>query len=357
MCWNYLRRYWINIFLCVVLVYGPYTVLRQKIDENKKIQERLAKIKPTVPPDLYEEITQLKLKLSKAEFRSSLLNFKFQNLNEKIQKLEDAESKNVDLSLPAIFRYLPHLKNQLFQPSYVISNGKGFFGVAYGVGINKLLQFERLLTLIDSLFKNKGKKVDWVLIVYVNINRQDNKEVVDKINNQFKDELEKGFIDIIVPPMNYYPDFKSVKGTFDDTNKTTIENSKTNLDNVFLMMYAEKKAPFYVQLSTSLIAKPHFDYKIQNFALKKSSTNVTWIELSFSMDGCFGKLYRTKELKRLIPFILEFYDIKPCNWLLFGFIGTLVCHLEKNDCVERIKSKRKQFRPVLFKSIYNGDKT
>ena len=352
MCWNYLRRYWINIILCVVFVYGPYNVLRQKVDENKKIQERLAKIKPTVPPDLYGEITQLKLKLSKAEFSSALLNFKFQNLNQKIQKLEKRGLNYVHLGLPVIFRYLPHLKNYAFEPSTVISNGKRFFGVAYGVGINKLLQLERLITLMDSLFKNKGEEDNWILIVYININKQDNKDVIKRITDQFQSELEKGLIDIVVPPMNYYPDFKRFPGTFGDTNITTIENSKTNLDNVFLMMYAEKKAPFYVQLSINLIAKPHFDRKIQNFALKKSFSNMTWVELSFSMDGCFGKLYRTKELKRLIPFILEFYDIKPCNWLLYGFIGSLVCHLEENDCVKRIKSYRKQFRPVLFKSIY-----
>ena len=324
-------------------------MLRQKINENEKNRERLAKIKPTVPPDLYIELKILKLKLSKAKFRSSLLNQELQEINKRIQKLEETELKSKQLASQSISYYLPHLKNQEFKPSKVISNGKGSSVVAFGVGVNKLVQLPRLIILLNSLVENKGENGNLIIIVYVNINELDNKAVISKVSDQFRDELKQGLIDVIAPPINYYPDFKDFSGTFGDTRITTIENAKTNLDNVFLMMYAKKKAPFYVQLSVNLIAQPQFNDKIRNFAVKKSSSNDSWVELSFSMEGCFGKLYRSEELKLMIPFIMEFYKIKPCNWLIFGFIGTRVCHLEKNDCVNRINSNRRQFRPVLFK--------
>ena len=353
MCWNFLRRYWFNFIIVFVLVYGPYAVLRQKMNEREEIQKRLAKVKPTVPIELYKQLESIKLQLTVEKFKSSLLNQELQDVYKGIQTLAKRNViGNSKLALPSsLHLHLPHLAENIFKPSRVVSpNNKTGIIVAYGVGVNKLSQLSGLTTLLDSLVSHKERDENLVFIIYINIkDERDDTLVINTILKQFDTPIKQGLIDIIVPPKNYYPDFQQFQGTFGDSDSVTIENSKINLDNAFLMMYAQKKAPFYVQLSVNLTAQPHFSKKIQDFAVKKASSNDSWVELSFSMDGCFGKLYRTADLKRLVPFIIEFYKIKPCNWLLFNYIGTHKCHLAKGNCAKTVRKNRKEFRPVLFK--------
>ena len=62
--------------------------------------------------------------------------------------------------------------------------------------------------------------------------------------------------------------------------------TKQNLDYCFLMMYAQSKGIYYVQLEDDIIAKPNYLSTMKNFALQQPSED--WMILEFSQLGFIG---------------------------------------------------------------------
>ena len=205
--------------------------------------------------------------------------------------------------------------------------------------------------MLQDLFShlNPDDRAESLFVLLIKT-RNDNSVVISKMEELFPIEIRSGLLDIIVPPSDFYPDYQDFEGSFEIPKSLKVKHAEKNLNMVFLMMYARAKAAFYVQLDLELpFIVPEFSSKIRKFVFNKVSLSDTWIELSFTTDGCVGKLYRTEDLDRLIPFILSSYSVKPCDWILFGFIQTIVCHPERSNCTDEVKKHRRQYRPVLFK--------
>ena len=203
-----------------------------------------------------------------------------------------------------------------------------------------------LRSLLQFLTPDDRKET--LFIVYVNI-AQGKDSLIASINDEFSKHVEEGLLHIIEPPTNFYPKRESAEKKFKISWNVTAQHSKDNLDIAYLMMYARTKAAFYVQLSLDLLAVPQYATKVKNFAIKKASLKETWFALSFSTQGCSGKLYRSNDLDRLILFFLMYHDVKPCDWIALSLAGTIFCHLEKENCDGVIKKQTRQYRPVLFK--------
>ena len=124
-----------------------------------------------------------------------------------------------------------------------------------------------------------------------------------------------------------------------DSSERVQWRSKQNLDYAYLMMYAQKRGRFYVQLEDDIIARENFVTTMKNFALEKMASKKPWFVIDFCQLGFIGKMFSTSSLPILIQFLLSFYNDKPGDWLLHDIIQTKVCKLGKSfknwqDCLK-----------------------
>jgi len=101
--------------------------------------------------------------------------------------------------------------------------------------------------------------------------------------------VESGLIDVIAPHHSFYPDFSSLKQTFGDAPERVKWRSKQNLDMAFLMMYAQPRGLFYVQLEDDILAKKNCVTSMKTFALEKMAKKEPWFVLVFCQLGFIGE--------------------------------------------------------------------
>ena len=66
----------------------------------------------------------------------------------------------------------------------------------------------------------------------------------------FKFEADSGLLEIIVPPLEYYPDLNNVKEdvVFNDSKDRVKWRTKQNYDFSYLMTYSQKRGTYYLQV-------------------------------------------------------------------------------------------------------------
>lgn len=94
---------------------------------------------------------------------------------------------------------------------------------------------------------------------------------------------------MIAPHPSYYPDMSTLKQTFGDSPERVKWRSKQNLDMAFLMMYAQPRGLFYVQLEDDILAKKNCVSTMRTFALEKMARKEPWFVLVFCQLGFIGK--------------------------------------------------------------------
>lgn len=124
---------------------------------------------------------------------------------------------------------------------------------------------------------------------------------------RFPEAIESGLIDIISPPLHYYPEFSSLRRTLDDDPERVKWRSKQNLDYAFLMMYAQSRGMFYVQLEDDILAKTNFITTMKSVALKAIVRRQNWFVLDFCQLGFIGKF----QLSSLDTFLCRCFAIVP----------------------------------------------
>lgn len=100
--------------------------------------------------------------------------------------------------------------------------------------------------------------------------------------------MESGLIDIVAPAAAYYPDLNQLRTTLGDSKERVKWRSKQNLDFAFLMMYAQPKGMFYVQLEDDIQVKRNFVTTMKTTALKQISNKQQWFVLDFCQLGFIG---------------------------------------------------------------------
>lgn len=175
-----------------------------------------------------------------------------------------------------------------------------------------------------------------------------------EIESQFKEHIESGLLEVIAPPMTFYPQFNStVKATLGDSLARTIWRTKQNLDFAYLMMYCQPKATYYVQLEDDILTKPAYLTKMKHFAFKHSQANRDWFLLDFCQLGFIGKLFKSRDLSTLALFFIIFRNEKPVDWLLVHLGETRFCRIDKDtkDCRKQMAAHWLYFRPSLFQHV------
>ncbi|XP_059502756.1 alpha-1,3-mannosyl-glycoprotein 4-beta-N-acetylglucosaminyltransferase A isoform X1 [Stegostoma tigrinum] len=269
--------------------------------------------------------------------------------------LKDLTNKNA-LKVPNIYHHMPHLLNSEESLQPAVQVGSGRTGVSLVLGIptvkRKVKSYlaETLHSLIDKL--SPEEKLDCVIVVFVGETDLDHvHSVLENLEKEFSTEINSGLIEVISPPIAYYPELSNLRETFGDSKERVRWRTKQNLDYCFLMMYAQKKGIYYVQLEDDIVAKDHYFSTMKNFALQLSSED--WMVLEFSQLGFIGKMFQSPDLNLIVEFILMFHKEKPIDWLLDHILWVKVCNPEKDakHCERQKSNIRIRFRPSLFQHV------
>ncbi len=182
-------------------------------------------------------------------------------------------------------------------------------------------------------------------------------KTIANINLAFKKELDNGFMDIIVPPNEFYPDLERIasqsvgKNTFNDPYERIKWRTKQNYDFSFLMSYSLKRGMYYLQLEDDVVAKYGCISAIFDF-INKQKTN-KWLILEFTQLGFIGKLFKTRDLPVFINFFLMFATDKPVDWLADSVFSVKTCDPERGHahCERSQIGLRARYKPSLFQHV------
>ncbi|XP_054967830.1 alpha-1,3-mannosyl-glycoprotein 4-beta-N-acetylglucosaminyltransferase-like protein MGAT4D isoform X5 [Pan paniscus] len=213
--------------------------------------------------------------------------------------------------------FFPHLRKEgRIYPDVII--GKGKTGVSFALGISTVNRgnysyLKQTLTSVVSRMTLSQEKDSVVIVLVADSNEDYLHSVVKMITKNWR--------------------------------------IKQVLDFCILMLYAQPKAKYYLQLEDDIIAKEMYFTKITDFVGNISSNN--WFFIEFSMLGFIGKLFRSEDLTHFVRFFLMFYKEKPIDWLLNDIFRVKVCDTGEDlrNCMKRKKQIRIQYKPSLFQHV------
>jgi alpha-1,3-mannosylglycoprotein beta-1,4-N-acetylglucosaminyltransferase A/B len=262
------------------------------------------------------------------------------------------------LRLPSVYDFLPHLLDSpsSLRPAFCFSRGRTGVSMVLGIPtVRREVQSYLLATLqnlIDSMSEEEA--ADSLLVIFIaEVDQEYVLQVAKQIETQFSEQMESGLIEVISPPASYYPDMENLRSTLGDSPERVRWRSKQNLDFAFLMMYAQPKATFYVQLEDDILAKKNFISVMKNHALQRISEKSPWFVLEFCQLGFIGKMFKCVELPWLVQFFLMFYNDKPVDWLLDHIIHTKTCSLDMDfkTCKKAKSQLWIHYKPSLFQHV------
>lgn len=271
------------------------------------------------------------------------------------RQMKEDFNKEVILQ-PNILVYMPHLREHPESLTANVVLGQGRRGVSMVMGVPTVRREKQtyLISTLRSLLNGltPAQRGDVLIIVFVAETDSDYvSSIADIISENFSREVRSGLLEVISPSKYYYPNFTSLKETLGDSKDRVRWRTKQNLDFSFLMLYAQDKGTYYVQLEDDVIAKADYLSSMKSFAMQQASKE--WLYLEFSQLGFIGKMFRTRDLLMIAEFFLMFQRDKPIDWLLDHILWVKVCSPERDakDCEEQKASLRHRYKPSLFQHV------
>ncbi|NXR65985.1 MGT4B acetylglucosaminyltransferase, partial [Rhadina sibilatrix] len=249
-----------------------------------------------------------------------------------------------------MYYYLPHLREyeDAIFPNVIFGQQRTGVSLVMGIPTVKRKKKNYLIDTLHSLLYqlSEEQEKDCVIIIFIAEVRWG----LTKILHSFPREVQSGVLEAISPPASYYPDLSNLKKTFGDSEDRVRWRTKQNLDYSFLMLYAQPKGTFYLQLEDDIIAKPDYIESVKSFAAQQSQD---WMILEFSQLGFIGKLFKSEDLPLIVEFFLMFCKDKPIDWLIDHLLWVKMCNPEKDAThCETEKSKlRIRAKPSLFQHM------
>ena len=227
---------------------------------------------------MYDNIFELAMRSVNAEFQemikkselTSLINqFKtiFEHIkgNEALNQLMEIQidysnitlDHHHDLTLPDIYQMLPNTfgSPDSLKPAFKLSlNPRDHVSVIIGIPIFKTNGNRKLETTLNSILNSLDphESLDCLVILLVADTGLNFVNSLTKgIQTNFKGHLESGLLEVISPPMSYFPKFICDHLHTNDC-QNGIEMSKKNLAYAFLMMYAQNRGLFYIHLKDDI---------------------------------------------------------------------------------------------------------
>ncbi|XP_008571505.1 PREDICTED: glycosyltransferase 54 domain-containing protein [Galeopterus variegatus] len=292
------------------------------------------------------------------ELVKALNKMKYEIISGNLVKTEvDTLTKNETLSntFEDLKFFFPHLrKASRTYPNVII--GKGKTGASFALGIptvnrgNHTYLKQTLTSLLSRMTLSEEK--DSVVIVSVADSNEDYlNSVVDMITKKFKRQVKSGSLEVISIPAFFYPNMSHAKQSTEYSGKMESWQIKQVLDFCILMLYAQHKAMYYLQLEDDIIAKKRYFTKITDFVHNITSND--WFYIEFSILGFIGKLFRSEDLPDFVRFFLMFYKDKPIDLLLDDIFQIKMCKPGEalTNCIQRRKQIRIRYKPSLFQHV------
>ncbi|XP_047712718.1 alpha-1,3-mannosyl-glycoprotein 4-beta-N-acetylglucosaminyltransferase-like protein MGAT4D isoform X3 [Prionailurus viverrinus] len=257
--------------------------------------------------------------------------------------------------------FFPHLRKVgRIYPDVII--GKEKTGVSFALGISTVSRgnqsyLKQTLNSVVSRMTLSEEKDSVVIVSVADRNEDYLKSVVDMITKRFKRQLKSGSLEVISIPAFFYPNMLHIKQSTEDSGKLESWRIKQVLDFCFLMLYAQPKAMYYLQLEDDIIAKKRYFTKITDFVHNITSNN--WFYIEFSILGFIAVnfapnslLPQRNEVTYFVPWIRTTED-KPIDLLLGDIFQVKMCNPGETPekCAERNKQIRIRYKPSLFQHV------
>ena len=125
-----------------------------------------------------------------------------------------------DLSLPSITHALPHLVHspKSLIPAFKWSKDRTAVSMVLGIPTVKRDHQSYLQTTLKSIFNNLQPEDERDTLVIVFIAETEMKfvaSVAKSIKDSFSEQLESGILEVISPPVEYYPNWSGLRQTLD----------------------------------------------------------------------------------------------------------------------------------------------
>ncbi|CAF3768776.1 unnamed protein product [Adineta steineri] len=264
--------------------------------------------------------------------------------------------------LPPSFSYLKHLSGRydMLSPAFrrqTTNTNSLRSNVSFIIGIPTVKRdkqsylIETIKSLIDNLNNDDMERSLIVIFIAEPLDIEYVRTTAQQIEKLYNKYIENGLIEIISPPMEFYPDFDSLKLSLNDDKQRVKWRTKQNYDFTYLMMYSSIRGKYYIQLEDDVVTKPAYIQIIESFINKQKDQD--WFMLEYSSLGFIGKMFHTAELNALVNFFLMFSADKPIDWLLEYYQDTKYCSFgaDVQSCTRTKSLHRFRFRPSLFQHI------
>uniref|UniRef100_K7GIM8 Alpha-1,3-mannosyl-glycoprotein 4-beta-N-acetylglucosaminyltransferase C n=1 Tax=Pelodiscus sinensis TaxID=13735 RepID=K7GIM8_PELSI len=196
-----------------------------------------------------------------------------------------------------------------------------------------------LLQTIESIFSQSSPEEIKAIVLVVYLANNDstlNKQTAKEIKDQFSSHTDEGNLLVVCSSLASYPSLQSLQRNFWDKDERIQHRSKQNVDYAFLVNFCASLSHYYLMLEDDVVCASGFLSIIQQFIHERREP---WTTVSFSTLGYIGKLYHNEDLPKLARFLLLFYDVMPCDWLLELFYQS------------KAQKEIITFRPSLFQHI------
>uniref|UniRef100_A0A8C8FNY7 Alpha-1,3-mannosyl-glycoprotein 4-beta-N-acetylglucosaminyltransferase B-like n=1 Tax=Oncorhynchus tshawytscha TaxID=74940 RepID=A0A8C8FNY7_ONCTS len=255
--------------------------------------------------------------------------------------------------LPNAYLYLPHLRDHpdSLIPNVVLGQGRTGVSLVLGIPTVKRQKQSYLVSTLKSLLYDlsPSERNDTVIIIFV-------AEVTlvhlwCVCGCSFPKDVHSGLLEVVSPSQYFYPNFSRLRETFGDSKERVKWRTKQNLDYSFLMLYAQEKGTYYVQLEDDIVANPGYSQTMKIYVRKLATDD--WMFLEFSQLGFIGKMFRASDLPMIAEFFLMFYKDKPIDWLLDHILWVKACNPEKDakDCNLQKGLLKLRYKPSLFQHV------
>lgn len=264
----------------------------------------------------------------------------------------------LDLQLPAIYHFLPHLTAgpDAVKPAFKVSRGRSGVTMVLGIPTVKREVHSYLMATLQNLIANMSPEERKISLIVVLIAETDISYVMKQsrdLREELSEHIDSGLLEIVSPPASYYPDMDQLPETLGDPLMRVKWRTKQTLDFAYLMMYAQSRGTFYVQLEDDILSKPGYITRMRDAAYKQIALKRRWLLLDFCQLGFIGKLFKCVDLSKFVAFFLIFYNEKPVDWLLDNMMITMACRSDRDqkDCKKRIENVWIHYKPSLFQHV------
>ncbi|NP_001020837.1 alpha-1,3-mannosyl-glycoprotein 4-beta-N-acetylglucosaminyltransferase-like protein MGAT4D precursor [Rattus norvegicus] len=316
---------------------------RNHVLEFKETMLRLKNKSENNHQNLVKVLHQLKHKVAPAKPSGSILE-------KKVNMLDQDET--VFNQFEVLKFFLPHLRTAgNIYPDIAI--GRQRAGVSFALGITTIdrgnhTYLKQTLTSVLSRMTPEEEEDSVVIVSVADTDENYLKSVVHMVKTRFRKQVQSGALEVISIPALFYPQTLLEKKTTKNAKNWQI---KQVLDFCILMLYAQPKATYYLQLEDDIVAKKMYFTKMKDFV--NSVTSKDWFYIEFSVLGFIGKLFRSKDLMDFVHFFLIFYRAKPIDVLLDDIALLRMCSFggPLRSCLQLKREVRVQYKPSLFQHV------